>query len=95
MRDAFRPRRPHFPRTDEEVEGEVVQPAGDEQRVRLEELPDRGDAREAAFRAGKEGRDQGGVGDGKKRRDGDGRDRVGNQRAGREARPVPPSRSAR
>jgi hypothetical protein len=63
MRDALRPRRAHFPRTDEEVEGEVVKPAGNEQRIGLEQGADRLDAREATLGAGEERGDQAGIGD--------------------------------
>ena len=49
MRDALGARRADLPRADEQVEGEIVQPAGEEQSRRLEEQADIVERREASL----------------------------------------------
>ena len=71
MRDALGARRAHFPGADEEVEGEIVQPAGEQQARRLEKQADVVERREAALGAGPEGCDQPCIGDRQERWNGE------------------------
>ena len=71
MRDAFGARRAHFPGAYEQVEGEIVQPAGEEQPRRLEKPANVVERREAPLCASPEGSDQPRIGDRQKRRNGE------------------------